>query len=141
MSLVTRNSEIYWTKSNVKQINDSIFCCLLEEKLLEQTVTLPRSNRPEVFCKKGVLWNFVKLTGKHLCQSLFLKKRLWRRCFPGNFTKFLRTPLYREDLWWLFLLLITFQNCTISKSQTKQIRRSISQRHSFCDLMNNSIWY
>ena len=25
----------------------------------------------EVFCKKGVLKNFAKFTGKHLCQSLF----------------------------------------------------------------------
>ena len=28
-------------------------------------------NRSEVFCKKGVLSNFVKFSGKHLCQSLF----------------------------------------------------------------------
>ena len=28
---------------------------------------------PEVFCKKGVLKNFAKFTGKHLCQSLFLR--------------------------------------------------------------------
>ena len=28
-----------------------------------------RSSRPEVFCKKGVLRNFTKFTGKHLCQS------------------------------------------------------------------------
>ena len=28
----------------------------------------------EVFCKKGVLRNFAKLTVKHLCQSLFLIK-------------------------------------------------------------------
>ena len=53
--------------------------------------------------KKGVLRNFAKFTGKHLCQSLFLnkvagltpatllKKRLWHRCFPVNFAKFLRT--------------------------------------------------
>ena len=32
-----------------------------------------RSSRPEVFCKKGVLRNFTKFTGKHLCQSLILK--------------------------------------------------------------------
>ena len=31
-----------------------------------------RSGRPEVFYKKGVLRNFAKFTGKHLCQSLFL---------------------------------------------------------------------
>ena len=29
---------------------------------------------PEVFCKKGALENFVKLTGKQMCQSLFLIK-------------------------------------------------------------------
>ena len=30
-----------------------------------------RSRRQNVFCKKGVLRNFAKLTGKRLCQSLF----------------------------------------------------------------------
>ena len=29
---------------------------------------------PDVFCKKGVLRNFAKFTGKHLCQSLFFNK-------------------------------------------------------------------
>ena len=28
----------------------------------------------EVFCKKGVLRNLTKFTGKHLCQSLFFNK-------------------------------------------------------------------
>ena len=32
------------------------------------------SSHPEVFCKKGVLRNFTKFTGKHLCQSLFFNK-------------------------------------------------------------------
>ena len=74
-----------------------------------------RSIRPDLFCKKGVLRNFAKFTGKHLCQSLFfnkvtglspatlLKKRLWHRCFLANFTKFLRTPFLTEHLWWLLL--------------------------------------
>ena len=54
--------------------------------------------------KKGVLRNFSKFTGKHLCQSLFfnkvagLKKRLWHRRFHVNFAKFLVTPLYRTPL-------------------------------------------
>ena len=67
-----------------------------------------RSSHPEVFCKKGVLRNFAKLIGKYLCQSFFfnkvaglgpatlLKKRLWHRCFPVNFAKFLRTPFLTE---------------------------------------------
>ena len=74
-----------------------------------------RNSRSEVFCKKGVLRNFAKSTGKHLCQSLFfnkvaglrpatlLKKRLWHRCFPVNFAKFLGTPFFTEHLWWLLL--------------------------------------
>ena len=33
-----------------------------------------RSSRPGVFCGKGVLRNFTKVTGKHLCQSLFFNK-------------------------------------------------------------------
>ena len=39
----------------------------------EERITKRRS-RPEVFCKKGVLRNFTKFTGKHLCQSLFFNK-------------------------------------------------------------------
>ena len=37
---------------------------------------LDRSSRPDMFCKKGVgvLRNFTKFTGKHLCQSLFFNK-------------------------------------------------------------------
>ena len=76
-----------------------------------------RSSRPEVFCKKGVLKNFGKFTGKHLYQRLFsykvaglrvatlLKKRLWHRYFPVNFVNFLRTPFFIEHLWWLNLYL------------------------------------
>ena len=33
-----------------------------------------RSSSPEVFCKKGFLKNFAKITGKHLCKSLFFNK-------------------------------------------------------------------
>ena len=33
-----------------------------------------RSSRLEVLCPKGVLKNFSKITGKHLCQGLFFNK-------------------------------------------------------------------
>ena len=81
-----------------------------------------------MFCKEGVLRNFTKFTGKHLCQILFfnkvaglpvpeylfnkvagvsrcyfIKTRLWHRCFPVNFVKILITPFLTEHLWWLFL--------------------------------------
>ena len=34
----------------------------------------PQKQPPEVFCKKGVLRNFAKLTVKHLCQSFIFQK-------------------------------------------------------------------
>ena len=67
--------------------------------------------------KKGVLRNVSKLTGKHLCQSLFcnkvaglrpatlLKKRLWHRCLPVNFEKFLRKTFLQNTFWQLLLIL------------------------------------
>ena len=33
-----------------------------------------RNSRPELFCKKGVLRDFAKLTEKHVCQRLFINK-------------------------------------------------------------------
>ena len=77
-----------------------------------------RSSHRKCSVGKGVLRNFAKFTGKHLCQSLFfnkiaslrpatlLRKRLWHRCFPVNFVKFLRTPFIRNtsgDCFFYFL--------------------------------------
>ena len=56
-------------------------------------------------CCKKVLQKF---TGKHLCRNHFLnkvidlqgapllKKRLWHRCFPVNFVKFVRKPILKS---------------------------------------------
>ena len=49
----------------------------------------------------SVLTNFVIFTGKHLCWSLFIKKRLQHICFPVNITKFVRTAFFIERLRWL----------------------------------------
>ena len=50
--------------------------------------------------KKGAPRNFVKFKNKvaGLRVATLFKKRLWHRCFPVNFTKFLRTPFYRTPL-------------------------------------------
>ena len=47
---------------------------------------------------------FNKIAG--LMPATLLKKRLWHRCFPVNFTKFLRTPFFTEHLQWLLLLVV-----------------------------------
>ena len=58
---------------------------------------------------RGVPWNsvlrdFTKLTGKYLgLPATLLKNRLWHRCFPVNFVKFLRILFLTEHLWWLLL--------------------------------------
>ena len=67
-----------------------------------------------MFCKKGVLRDFSKLTEKHLCWSFFLmklqawglsfiKKKFQQRCFPVNFARFFRTPI-------LYMIIYVIQN-------------------------------
>ena len=53
---------------------------------------------------RGVLWKKVFLEVSQNSQektcakvSLLLKKRLWHRCFPVNFVKFLRTPFLQNS--------------------------------------------
>ena len=48
--------------------------CFVEDLQTAGFQTQGRSRRPEVFYEKGVLRNFAKFTGKHLCQSLFFNK-------------------------------------------------------------------
>ena len=79
-----------------------------------------RSSHQRCSMQKAVLRSFKKFTRKHLCQILYfnkvadlrpatlLKKRLWHRCFPVNFAKFLRTPIFTEHLWWLLLDFLLF---------------------------------
>ena len=62
-----------------------------------------RSSHQRCSVRKGVLRNFAKFTGGHLCQNLFLIKRrplltrrIWHRYFPVNFAKFLRTPFLQN---------------------------------------------
>ena len=63
----------------------SLFCCLGIYGSYRSTgipiadvisfdTSIYRTSRPGVFCKKGVLRNFTKFTGKQLCQGLFFNK-------------------------------------------------------------------
>ena len=87
--------------------------------IIRATLAKVRRSRPDVLHKKGVLKNFTKFTGKHLCQSFFfnkvagrpaalLKKRPWHRCFPVNCVKILRTSFLIEKPWWLLLKIFVF---------------------------------
>ena len=48
--------------------------------------------------------HFNKVAG--LRRATLLKKRLWYRCLPVSFTKFLRRPFFIDHLWWLLLWII-----------------------------------
>ena len=59
----------------------------------------------DVFCKKGVLKNFEKFTGKHLCQILlfnkvaggtcnFIKKETLTQLFSCEFNKIFKNTLF-----------------------------------------------
>ena len=86
------------------------------------TFTCFRSSHQRCSIKKSVFRDFAKFTRKYLCQSLYLnkvtglrpatllKRRLWNRCFPVNFAKFLRKPFFIEHLWWLLLRFETFSS-------------------------------
>ena len=90
------------------------------KSIIDYGICVIRSSHQRCSIKKGALRNFAKFTGKHLCQSLFfnkvvnfkvatlLKKRLWHRCLPVNFTKFLRTPFLQNAVGRLLLCNETF---------------------------------
>ena len=69
------------------------------ERKISQCI-LPFRNSQENTCARV---SFNKYAG--LRPATLLKNRLWHRCFPVKFAKFLRTPFIIEHLWWLLLLL------------------------------------
>ena len=92
--------------TTLKTSGEKVFCYFLltmelfffrNSKLRNGMASLiKRSSQRRYSIRKGVLRNFAKFTGKHLCQSLFFNKvaslrpptswkSLWNRCFPVNF--------------------------------------------------------
>ena len=102
-------------------------------------IAIGRSSHQMYSIIKGVLRNFAKFTGKHLCQSLFfnkvvvlspvslLKKRLWQRCFPVNFVKFLRTHFLQKTSRRLLLFIHFF-----AISSVEVIKRFVFEKVCFC---------
>ena len=48
---------------------------------------------------------------ENLIKFFLLKKRLWYKCFPVNFAKFLRTLFFTGHLWWVLLKINVTINC------------------------------
>ena len=70
-----------------------------------------------------------------MCQGLFfnkvadvrlatlLKRRLCRNCFPMNFAKILRTPIFKEHLRWLLPTSVLEQRTACSRLTIKTEER------------------
>ena len=97
------------------------FFTILPKKIVKN-LSCSRSRHRRCSVRKGVLRNvtisavpeslFNKVAG--LRPATLLKKRLWHRCFPVNFAKFLRTRfLHNTSGRLLLLFLISFHNFTI----------------------------
>ena len=91
-----------------------------------------RSSHRRCSLRKTVLRNFTNFTEKHLCQISFflrpatlLKKRLWHRCYPMNFVKFLRTSFSQNTSEGCF--------CIIRSS-----RRWCCPKQVFLEILQNS---
>ena len=81
--------------------------------------------------KKGVLRNFAKFTGKHLCQSLFIKKETLAQMFSCQFRNISKNTFYYKQLRWLLLCLTDFadgysqETNTCSKSVTEIVEKTV----------------
>ena len=82
-------------------------CCFTESNFYSSTIYYNfvlsiEAATGGVLLRKGVLRNFAKFAGKHLCQSLYfnkvetLKIETLTQVFSSKFAKFLRTPLLQN---------------------------------------------
>ena len=68
-------------------------------KTAECRFTLKRQKQPsECSVKKGVLRNFAKFTGKHLCQSFFFWKESVAQVFSCEFNRISKNAFFTEYL-------------------------------------------
>ena len=108
--------------------------------------------------KKGVLRNFAKLTGKHLCQSLFLNKVTGAACnfikkdtlaqvFSCEFCEIAKNTFFTEHVWATasFTHELSFKCCLSVPHHTKILRTftvlvRMSRRRPICVLPMWSIF-
>ena len=78
---------------------EHLFSKFLFEKLMffSRWTYNQKQSCPGLLCKKGILKIFPKFTGTLVLESFLFKKRLWHRCFPVNFAKFLRISIFIEQ--------------------------------------------
>ena len=57
-------------------------------------------------CLRNLYRKTVKKWWFYSNPTSYLKKRIWHKCFPVNFTKFLRTSFFTENLRYLLLIIL-----------------------------------
>ena len=85
---------------------------LSEFRNLWRSLCSRKSSQRKCSVKKGVLTNFAKFTGKHLCQSLhfnkvagLIKKETLAQVFSCEFCEICKSIFFIEDFWWLHMFL------------------------------------
>ena len=89
-------------------------CCKIFKNILWQNISewllLKFRSSRQVFCKKDVLKNFAKFTGKQLCRvSFWIKLQTWglhfikKRLLAQVFYEVLKKTFFIEHLWWVIL--------------------------------------
>ena len=106
MNLLIFNSFMTGVHIIKKQVYQWAGFCIIGPSVMKELINLRN---------KAHWWNILVLSKVKTKESssrdhpvglrpaTLLKKRLWRRCFPVNFAKFLRTSIFIEHLWWLLL--------------------------------------
>ena len=95
--------------------------------IVKSYITGSRSSHPRYSIRKGVLKNFAKLTGKHLCQSLFfnkVKKETLSQVFSCEFCEISKNTFFTEHLW------ATASKATKQKSYYFRLIFRISEMYS-----------
>ena len=114
----------------------------------ERILGWDRNSRPEVFCKKCVLRDFAKFTGKHLYQRLFfnkvagleacnfIKKETLAQVFPVNLAKFLRAAFLQNTSGWL---LLTGEDVDLTWLHSILLKKILEERKKQIQVFSNGL--
>ena len=88
-------------RSSIREMTNICFrrWCTVEEFRKKVFLEISQNSQGST-CARLSFFNKVAI----LRPATLLKKRVWHRCFPVNFVKYLRTPFFEEHLWWLLLM-------------------------------------
>ena len=114
------------TSCSMLRYQSSEFLLKKTKKKLNSQLKLPYSDVVfRRFSAEKVFWKYMQASQESSCATILrpatlLKKRLWHKCFPAKFPKFLRTSIFIEHHQWLLLHLFDFENLRILSFPKRQ---------------------